>query len=66
MSLAFIKADRSRRHRKPVSAKPRRYLERLSARAGLDEVPAVAWSDQASDAITRLEQRLRQPALEGL
>jgi hypothetical protein len=63
VSLAFLKAERKRRYRKGVTDEQRRHLERLARRNGI-EVPQVAWRDEASEAITRLENRLRQPALE--
>jgi hypothetical protein len=62
VSLAFLKAERARRYRKGVTHKQRRTLERLARLTGV-EVPQVAWRDEASEAITRLENRLRQATL---
>jgi hypothetical protein len=61
---AFIKAERTRRQRRPASARQRRKLHALARQAGV-EMPRVFWSCDASDAITRLEQYLAQPMLEG-
>lgn len=65
MSAAFVSAERSRRYRKGTTPAQRRRLEQLAGQLGI-EVPAVAWRDEASDAITRLERLLRQPALGGV
>lgn len=61
---AFLKADRARRNHIPVSVEQRRHLKRLSLKAGV-EMPRVYSMGQATDAITRLEEMLRQPVLEG-
>jgi hypothetical protein len=63
VSAAFVKANRARRYRRGATADQRRHIERLANRAGI-EPPRVAWSDQATDVINRLEHHLRQPALE--
>ena len=63
-SPAFIAAERAGRTRRPASAAQRHKLVGLAKRAGV-EVPRVYWSCDASDAIERLEKRMRQPMLEG-
>lgn len=63
MSQAFLKAERARQDRELATAEQRRYLRALAKRVGI-EPPEVSWRGQASDAITKLEQRLRQPTLE--
>lgn len=65
MNRAFLAAERKRRRSKPPTEAQRRYLRVLADRAGI-EVPEVRWASDASDAISRLECRLRQPTLEGI
>jgi hypothetical protein len=56
-------ADRERqRGRRPATLAQRRYLHVLARQAHV-EVPAVAWHDQADEAIERLKLYLRQPTL---
>lgn len=64
---AFREAERTRRSGKSVSIKQRRELKRLSLKAGI-EMPRVHTSKQATDALTRLEEKtkpLAQQELEG-
>lgn len=64
---AFLKAERARRSRHPVTLEQRQHLKRLSLKAGV-VMPRVFSSAQATDAITRLEEKTRphaQPELEG-
>jgi hypothetical protein len=64
VSPAFLAAERSRKSFRPASPAQRKHLKRLARRAGV-ELPRVRRSDEATDAITRLEDRIRQPMLEG-
>ena len=61
---AFLKAERKRRRSLPVSVEQRRTLKRLSLKAGV-EMPKVHSCAEASDAITQLDEMLRQPTLSG-
>jgi len=62
---AFRKAERTRRSGESVTLKQRRELKRLSLKAGV-EMPRVYTSAQATDALTKLEERLKPPAQQEL
>ena len=62
---AFREAERKRRSGNSVSLAQRRELKRLSLKAGV-EMPCVNTSTQATDAITRLEEKLNPPAQQEL
>ena len=61
-SVAIACPVRDRYSRRPANAAQRRTLAYLSRTAGMEE-PRVYWSHQASDAIDRLEQMVREPTL---
>ncbi len=63
-SAAFLEAERKRRNHISVSVEQRRTLSKLARKAGVI-LPKVYSMQQASDAITRLEEMLSQPVLEG-
>jgi hypothetical protein len=64
ISPAFRAAERARKNFRPVSVPQRKELARLARKGGV-ELPQVRTKKQASDALTRLELFLTQPALEG-
>ena len=59
---AFIKAERTRRQRRPASARQRHRIVALATELGM-ETPQVFWSTDASKVIDRLELMRRQPTL---
>lgn len=64
ISAAFKEAERARKRFRPVSEPQRRALASLSRKAGI-ELPQVRNKAQASDALTRLEDLLARPQLDG-
>lgn len=61
-SGAFTRAERRRQKHRPVTAPQTRTLARLCKTAGI-EMPVCRWSHQASDAIDRVLQLIREPTL---
>ncbi len=61
-SAAFLAAERTRRFRRSPTAPQRNTIAHLAGIAEI-ETPTVRWSNEASDAITRLEAIVREPTL---